>query len=195
MCLRILVLWALWPQAGDYSLFNFIRNTRRLGWMISRQPSDHSILWCCVLWPLSSLGGTSIIFFITTVFVHINNHFLLLLLSLPDWLEHTIMVRTATRHGLSSHSWNRNSVGAGVHAGVCAQSCLTLRDPMVCDLPGSSLYGVLQARILGCVVISFSRGSSWPRDWTHVSCISCIGRRVLYHLSHVGAMWGWSDGH
>ena len=38
-----------------------------------------------------------------------------------------------------------------------------------------------QARILEQVVISFSRGSSWPRDWTHISCVSCIGRQILYH--------------
>ena len=56
-----------------------------------------------------------------------------------------------------------------------------LTDSMDCRLPGSSVHGILQARILEWVVISFSRGSSWPRDWTHVSCISCIGRRIIYH--------------
>ena len=38
--------------------------------------------------------------------------------------------------------------------------------------PGSSVHGVLQARVLEWVAISFSRGSSWPRDWTWVSCIA-----------------------
>ena len=52
-----------------------------------------------------------------------------------------------------------------------AQSCLTLCDPMDCSLPGSSLHGILQARILECVAISFSMGSSRPRDRTRVSCI------------------------
>ena len=37
---------------------------------------------------------------------------------------------------------------------------------------GSSVHGIFQARVLGWVVISFSRGSSWPRDWTWVSCIA-----------------------
>ena len=46
-----------------------------------------------------------------------------------------------------------------------AQSCSTLWDPMDCSLPGSSLHGILQARILEWVAISFSRGSSRPRDW------------------------------
>ena len=49
------------------------------------------------------------------------------------------------------------------------QSCLTLCDPMDCSPSGSSVCGILQARILEWVAISFSRGSSWPRDWTHVS--------------------------
>ena len=34
---------------------------------------------------------------------------------------------------------------------------------------------------------SYSRGSSWPRDWTHISCISCIGRQILYQLCHLGS--------
>ena len=48
------------------------------------------------------------------------------------------------------------------------QSCPTLRDPMDCSLPGSSVHGISQARILECVAISFSRGSSQSRDWTWV---------------------------
>ena len=44
-------------------------------------------------------------------------------------------------------------------------------DPMNCSLPGSSIPGILQARILEWVAISFSRGSSWPRNQTRVSCI------------------------
>ena len=56
-----------------------------------------------------------------------------------------------------------------------AQSRPTLRDPMDHSLPGSSLHGILQARILEWVAISFSRGSSQPRDRTRFSCIP--GRR------------------
>ena len=54
------------------------------------------------------------------------------------------------------------------------QSCLTLCDPMDCSLPGSSIHGIFQARILEWVAISFSRRSSRPRDWTRISCI--VGR-------------------
>ena len=49
------------------------------------------------------------------------------------------------------------------------QSCPTLCDPMDCSLPGSSLHGILQARVLEWGAISFSRGSSRPRDRTRVS--------------------------
>ena len=52
---------------------------------------------------------------------------------------------------------------------VVAQSCLTLCDPMDCSPSGSSVHGILQARILEWVAISFSRGSFQPRDWTWVS--------------------------
>ena len=54
------------------------------------------------------------------------------------------------------------------------QSCPTLCDRMDCSLPGSSVHRILQARKLEWVANSFSRGSSWPRDQTQVSCI--VGR-------------------
>ena len=53
-----------------------------------------------------------------------------------------------------------------------AQLCPTLCDPMYCSLPGFSVHGIFQARVLEWVAISFSRGSSWPRDRTQVSCIA-----------------------
>ena len=55
-----------------------------------------------------------------------------------------------------------------------AQSCQTLCDPMDWGLPGFFVHGIFQARILDWVAISFSRRSSWPREWTRVSCI--VGR-------------------
>ena len=56
-----------------------------------------------------------------------------------------------------------------------AQSSLTLCDHIDCSLPGFSIHGIFQARILEWVAISFSRRSSQPRDWTWVSRI--VGRR------------------
>ena len=66
-----------------------------------------------------------------------------------------------------------------------AQSGLTLCDLKVYSLPGSSVHGNFQARILEWVAISSSRGSSRPRDRTRVSCISSIGRWILLPLGHL----------
>ena len=55
---------------------------------------------------------------------------------------------------------------------VKTQVCPTLWDPMDCSLPGSSVREILQARILEGVAISFSKGSSQPRDQTQVCCIA-----------------------
>ena len=67
---------------------------------------------------------------------------------------------------------------------LCAQSCPTLCDPVDCSPQGSSVHGILQARILEWVAISFSRRSSQAGDRNH---ISCIGRQILLPLSH------WED--
>ena len=55
---------------------------------------------------------------------------------------------------------------------LVTQLCPTLGDPMDCSPPGSSVRGTLQARILERVAMPSSRGSSWPRDRTWVSCIA-----------------------
>ena len=70
---------------------------------------------------------------------------------------------------------------------VHTQLCQILHDPMDCIPPGSSVHGIFQARILQWVAISFSRGSSQPRHRTHISCVSYIGRQLLYQLSHQGS--------
>ena len=61
---------------------------------------------------------------------------------------------------------------------VVTKSCLTLRNPMDYSPPVSSVHEISQARILEWIAIFSSRESSRPRDWT---CVSCIGRQVLYH--------------
>ena len=63
---------------------------------------------------------------------------------------------------------------------LVTQSCLILCNPMDCRPLGSSVHGILQTRILACVAIPFSMGSSQPRDQTHVSCIA---DRFFYSLS------------
>ena len=66
---------------------------------------------------------------------------------------------------------------------VCGQSYPTLCDPTDCSPPCSSVHGIFQARILEWVAISYSGGSSLPRDLTCVSWVSCIGRQILYHCA------------
>ena len=52
------------------------------------------------------------------------------------------------------------------------QLCLMLFDSMASSRPGSSVHGIPQARILEWAAILFSRGSFWPRDQTHISCLA-----------------------
>ena len=67
-----------------------------------------------------------------------------------------------------------------VHVCKLLQSCPTPCGPMNGSLLGSSVHGILQARILEWVAMPTSRGPSQPRDQTHVSYVFCIGRQVLY---------------
>ena len=74
--------------------------------------------------------------------------------------------------------------------GLVAQSYPTLCDPMDCSPWGSSDLGISQTRILEWVTISSSRGSSQPRDLTHISCVAdnllhC--RWIVYWLRHQGS--------
>ena len=109
-------------------------------------------------------------------------------LPFPGWVTHFAQVI------LISKEWKTAAVCCGYHgtAGllfnflvfisshnsfyICCwwclvtKLCLTLCDSMDCNLPGSSVHGILRARILEWVAISFSRGSSQPRDWTWISC-------------------------
>ena len=63
---------------------------------------------------------------------------------------------------------------------LAAHLCPAVCDPMDWGLPGFSVHGIFQARILEWVAMSSSRGSSQPRDRTRVSHVSCIGRWILY---------------
>ena len=95
------------------------------------------------------------------------------------WLQSALTVSCSRCWMTFPSSWLKTK---GVNVLWCwcsvAQSCSSLCDPMDCSSPGSSVHGVLQARIVEWVAIPFSRGSSWPRDQTHVSC---VGRQILYH--------------
>ena len=67
-----------------------------------------------------------------------------------------------------------------VRACSVTQSCPTLCNLVDCSPPGSPVHGISQASILEWVAVSFSKGSSRPRGWARVSCISYIGRQILY---------------
>ena len=74
---------------------------------------------------------------------------------------------------------------------LVAQSCLTLCNPIDCSLPGSSVHGILQGRILEWVALLFSRGSSQLRDWIWV--FSIAGR--FFTVAGIGealcVLWGY----
>ena len=68
-----------------------------------------------------------------------------------------------------------------VVGGLFTKSCPTLCDPMDCSPSGSTVHGIFQAIMLEWVAISFSRGSSWPRNRTHNSCVSCTAGGFCTH--------------
>ena len=74
---------------------------------------------------------------------------------------------------------------------MCANSCLTLCNPMNYSPPLSAVHGISQARRLEWIDISSSKGSSRSRDWTH---ISCIDKQILYHWATREALcWSYDD--
>ena len=72
-------------------------------------------------------------------------------------------------------------VWCGIVHAKSLQLCVPLCDAVDCHPPSSSVHGILQARILQWVAMVSCRGSSWPRDWNCISCVSFIGRQILYH--------------
>ena len=70
---------------------------------------------------------------------------------------------------------------------LIAQLGPTLWEPIDCSPPSSSVHVIFQVGILEWVAISFSRRSSWSKDWMHISCVSYIGRWILHLLSHQGS--------
>ena len=95
--------------------------------------------------------------------------------------ESTLVQWTRDRGGKQHSCWFMQLLPSSQVAKLL-QSCLTPCDPMDCSLPGPSVHRIFQTRILEWwVAISYSMGSSWPRDWTSISYVSCTGRQILYH--------------
>ena len=102
---------------------------------------------------------------------------------LPPQIGHQISFRTSPALASLPVKWVARLVSDGILRSEVAQSSATLCDPMGCSLPGFSIHGIFQARILEWVAISFSRGSSQPRNRT-LCFLHC--RQTLYPLSHQG---------
>ena len=84
-----------------------------------------------------------------------------------------------------------------VHVWSC-QSCLTLCDPLDCSRPGPCVHGDSPGKDTGMACHALFKGSGPPRDRTHASYISCIGRWVLYHWRHLGSpksLTSWCSQH
>ena len=79
-------------------------------------------------------------------------------------------------------------------ASVSLQLYPMLCDPIGCSPQGSSVHGILQARVLGWVAIPSSKGSSRPRNRMHVSHIFGIARQILYDECQLeGHNWSWQQ--
>ena len=98
---------------------------------------------------------------------------------LSAWTEAERKVNTAER---------RASLGRKKCV-VVAQSCPTLCNPVDHSLPGFALHGILQVRILEWVAISFSRASSWPRDWTQGSNSGLLHCRQIFFFFFLNPIW------
>ena len=117
------------------------------------------VSYCCIesaLWKLLlyEMG----LWFLAAVILTVKTHF-------PIFVD----VWKCYYYIFGSIGWKQWFPGCGV---LFAQSCLTLCGPVDCSPPGSSVHGILQAGILEWVAYPFSRGFSWPRDWSWVSCIA-----------------------
>ena len=102
------------------------------------------------------------------------------------WEQSSNGVAGYQRRNLSHHSRKVRESESEV-----TQSCPTLCDPMDYSLPGSLVHGIFQARVLEWVAISFSRGSSQPRNWTRVSHIA--GRCFTFWATRKIPYQEWSD--
>ena len=159
--------------------------------------------WLRVLSLISTVIWGEIVLYLKA-FVYRIEYLAAFLAVLVNYMKATPLPHQVTNHKVQifqKGSWGQNSpwlrttalVGKNTSVLImCVCVCLvpqsspTLYDSMDCSPLGSSVHGIFQARILEWVAISFSRASSWCRDQTHISCISCIGRQILYHWT----TWG-----
>ena len=119
---------------------------------------------------------SSVLHLLCTSFQLLIHQFLVRQLGIRSWRSGTPVVHDCIFKDIKIVVWI-----SYLCIDVCVRSCAWLCDPMDCSLLGFSAHGIFQAKILKYLAISYSRGSSWPRDQTPVSYISWIGRQILYH--------------
>ena len=167
-----------------------------------------SILSCCEGWVFFPLKGCQDTLTLTTGFLKIRCVWNLF----PQYTPPRHFLRASVMNRYNSPLWTEVPVNPSFSYKNCpqggnsvqstfsawdklkksevAQSCPSLWDPMDCSLPGFSVHGILQARILERVAISFSRGPSWPRDRTQVSRI--VSRRLTLWATRLS--WAFPHG-
>ena len=96
-----------------------------------------------------------------------------------NWAQSALSLQFSRSVG---HDWATDLIWS-VHVSSLAQSCMTLCHSIDCTPPGSSVHEILLATILEGVAIFYSRGYSWSWYQTCGSCISCIGKQILYHYA------------
>ena len=102
----------------------------------------------------------------------------------PAWYSERIWIHFQHLEFGEFHIFRKGQTGNSAHfCCLVAKLRLTLCDPIDCSPPGSSVHGIFQVRILQWVAISYSMLSSGPRSQTHISCISCLCRQILYHCA------------
>ena len=103
--------------------------------------------------------------------------------TLPHTCELHRMITTRDSHLFLARCSYLFTETLNVFSKTCsvAQLCPALCDPMDCSPPGSSVLGIFQAKMLEWFAISYSRGSSRPKDQACISCVASIGREILYH--------------
>ena len=112
----------------------------------------------------------------------------------PKCSNHSLILEIFSRKDGEKIRFTENML----HARHCTAAVESLSCVPLFAAPWTVAHGISQARILEWVAISFSRGSSWPRDQT---CVSCTGRWILYHWAtreaHSEYLWGikmiWSN--
>ena len=109
------------------------------------------------------------IFLLNSSFINIENIWNVFVSEIDAFTYTSILVTCSPVPLVYVCVWTNAILSQSVCA--CVFSHIWLCNPKDCSPPGSSVHGILQARILEWVAISSSSGSSWPRDWTHHSCI------------------------